>query len=244
MGKKLIKDSTLTGIADAIRAKGGATGPMTPQEMPSKITAIPTVGGLTVTNTATVGQTIRVSAVDENGQPTEWEAVEFPAGGGGGGWEVITNIEMIEDGDSTAQMFINVNDAGEKFAYREIMVTMFGTIIGGLQADTNKYVFAKPYPNDNGTGYLPYDGLQMSRLGAGGQNKTYKMHYSLFRNFAILNYVPLESNLKMYNGGLIEGDYLVRSIKLFGSGKDAVGNDVDFYCPFAAGGRITIYGRN
>ena len=47
MGKKLIKDSTLTGIADAIRAKGGASGPMTPQEMPEKIAAIPTeeVGG-------------------------------------------------------------------------------------------------------------------------------------------------------------------------------------------------------
>ena len=33
---------------------------------------------LTVTNPVTVGQTIRVSAVDENGQPTEWEAVDIP----------------------------------------------------------------------------------------------------------------------------------------------------------------------
>lgn len=39
-------------------------------------------GGLTVTNTAAVGQTIRVSAVDENGQPTEWEAVDMASGGG------------------------------------------------------------------------------------------------------------------------------------------------------------------
>lgn len=35
-------------------------------------------GGLTVTNTAAVGQTIKVSAVDETGQPTEWEAVDMP----------------------------------------------------------------------------------------------------------------------------------------------------------------------
>ena len=35
-------------------------------------------GGLTVTNTAAVGQTIKVSAVDENGQPTEWESVDMP----------------------------------------------------------------------------------------------------------------------------------------------------------------------
>lgn len=34
---------------------------------------------LPIVNTATVGQTIRVSAVDENGQPTEWEAVDMEA---------------------------------------------------------------------------------------------------------------------------------------------------------------------
>lgn len=32
---------------------------------------------LTVTNTATVGQTVKITAVDENGQPTEWEAVDM-----------------------------------------------------------------------------------------------------------------------------------------------------------------------
>ena len=35
-------------------------------------------GGLTVTNTAAVGQTVRITAVDETGQPTEWEAVDMP----------------------------------------------------------------------------------------------------------------------------------------------------------------------
>lgn len=32
---------------------------------------------LPIVNTAAVGQTIRVSAVDENGKPTEWEAVDM-----------------------------------------------------------------------------------------------------------------------------------------------------------------------
>lgn len=36
---------------------------------------------LPIVNTAAIGQTIRVSAVDDAGKPTEWEAVEFPAGG-------------------------------------------------------------------------------------------------------------------------------------------------------------------
>ena len=31
---------------------------------------------------ATIGQTVMISAVDENGVPTTWEAVDFPSGGG------------------------------------------------------------------------------------------------------------------------------------------------------------------
>ena len=53
-------------------------------------------GGITITNTATVGQTIKVSAVDENGQPTEWEAVDMASGGGG-----TTSDEWIDLGTLT-----------------------------------------------------------------------------------------------------------------------------------------------
>lgn len=45
MGKKLIKDSTLSGIAEAIRAKDGNNSPMTPLEMAGRIAGIPTGGG-------------------------------------------------------------------------------------------------------------------------------------------------------------------------------------------------------
>lgn len=38
-------------------------------------------GGIAVTG-ATVGQTIRVAAVDDDGVPTAWEPVDFPSGGG------------------------------------------------------------------------------------------------------------------------------------------------------------------
>lgn len=37
--------------------------------------------GIAVTG-ATVGQTVKISAVDESGKPTAWEAVDFPSGGG------------------------------------------------------------------------------------------------------------------------------------------------------------------
>lgn len=40
---------------------------------------------------ATVGQTIVVKAVDANGKPTEWEAVDFPEGGGASSWNDLTD---------------------------------------------------------------------------------------------------------------------------------------------------------
>ena len=53
-------------------------------------------GGLTVTNTAAVGQTVKIAAVDETGQPTEWEAVDMTSGGGG-----ATSDEWIDLGTLT-----------------------------------------------------------------------------------------------------------------------------------------------
>ena len=53
-------------------------------------------GGITITNTATVGQTIKVSAVDETGQPTEWEAVDMASGGGEREWALIEEITLEE----------------------------------------------------------------------------------------------------------------------------------------------------
>lgn len=48
-------------------------------------------------NIAQVGQTIVVSAVDENGRPTAWEAVDMPQGGSGGEeWELIGEVVLEE----------------------------------------------------------------------------------------------------------------------------------------------------
>ena len=78
---------------------------------------IPSVGGgLTVTNTAAVGQTVRITAVDENGQPTEWEAVDMASGGGG-----TTSDEWIDlgtlalaDGEEAISFLWEVNGQVKK----------------------------------------------------------------------------------------------------------------------------------
>ena len=58
---------------------------------------IPSGGGaagdyIPIPASAEVGQTIVVKAVDENGKPTEWEAVDLPSGGGSDGWTEIGEI--------------------------------------------------------------------------------------------------------------------------------------------------------
>jgi hypothetical protein len=50
--------------------------------------------GIPVPETASVGQTIVVKAVDETGKPTEWEAADLPSGGG---WKLLADLTTTED---------------------------------------------------------------------------------------------------------------------------------------------------
>ena len=54
------------------------------------------IGAIPAPATATVGQTIRVSAVDETGKTTEWEAVDFPAGGEKP-WTLIAAVDVTAE---------------------------------------------------------------------------------------------------------------------------------------------------
>ena len=63
---------------------------------------------LTVTNTASVGQTIKITAVDDDGQPIELEATDMPSGGG--------SITSSDDGNGNVTLAlsggISVSDDG------------------------------------------------------------------------------------------------------------------------------------
>lgn len=79
MAEYLVQGESITAVADAIREKGGTTAPLSfPAGMAEAVRDIPSGGtdislGLTA---ATVGQTVKVKAVDTEGKPTEWEAVD------------------------------------------------------------------------------------------------------------------------------------------------------------------------
>ena len=72
-----------------------------------------------IPQTASVGQTVVVKAVDENGKPTEWEPVEIPSGGGSSQWKIIRDLTITENAD---RVDINTDDDGKAFSLHEIQV--------------------------------------------------------------------------------------------------------------------------
>lgn len=83
MAKKLYDETSVQNIANAIREKNGSTSTYTIGEMSQAINDLNTTGGtdisLNITG-ATVGQTVKISAVDANGVPTAWVPVDMTAG--------------------------------------------------------------------------------------------------------------------------------------------------------------------
>ena len=70
---------------------------------------------VTSSDTAAVGQTVKITAVDENGQPTEWEAVEFPSGD-------VGYMKLLFDITTTEPVLkietgIDLNQYSDIFAY-------------------------------------------------------------------------------------------------------------------------------
>lgn len=97
MAEFLVQGASLTAVADAIREKGGTTAPLSfPAGMAKAVRDISSGGtdislGLTA---ATVGQTIKVKAVDTDGKPIAWEAVDMA---GGETWEKIADVAFTAD---------------------------------------------------------------------------------------------------------------------------------------------------
>ncbi len=71
---------------------------------------------------AKVGQTIKIKAVDTDGKPTAWEAVDAPSGGET--WELIASGEMQE----TAKLNITKDNNGLPFSLKSAQIFVRGDI--------------------------------------------------------------------------------------------------------------------
>lgn len=112
-------------LADGIKVKaenviGGSTG-----------------GGISITG-ATVGQTVKIAEVDENGVPTAWLPTDFPSGGGSGGsgeeWKLLHTITLVEDTKVLTQDLGGSYNAVQ--IYFENLWCVEGTS-GGISANVN-----------------------------------------------------------------------------------------------------------
>ena len=65
---------------------------------------------------ATVGQIAKITAVDDSGKPTAWEAVDMPSGGAGETWEKIAEIVIPDGAEETNALTINKDIDGNPFA--------------------------------------------------------------------------------------------------------------------------------
>lgn len=116
MSEYLVQGESLTAVADAIREKGGTTAPLSfPEGMAKAVRGIPSGGtdislGLTA---ATVGQTVKVKAVDTDGKPTAWEAVDAV---GAETWEKIAEIVIPEGADESTALTISKGSDGNPFS--------------------------------------------------------------------------------------------------------------------------------
>ena len=188
-------------------------------------------GKIQAPETAEVGQTIVVKAVDENGKPTEWEASDMA----GGGWELITDVTIDEDGGG-GSLIVTKNDNGEDFEYRQCMICLSGTVIDGWPDGATQYF----YLHANNTGAGPSASQNLARLTAGAGGTTYKLTIELSIFGGLLRTIACggqydNSSLIIRNESPID---TFKSIRVL-----CFGNSQWVTVPFVAGGRIVIYGR-
>lgn len=104
---KALAQAKASGEFDGAQGPKGDTGAPGPQG--------PAGAGLDVTG-ATVGQTVKIAAVDDNGVPTAWVPVDMASGEK---WEKITEIELT---DAASLIKIDRDTEGKPFALKRVMI--------------------------------------------------------------------------------------------------------------------------
>ena len=228
MAEYLVQGASLTTVADAIREKGGTTAPLSfPEGMASAVMDIPSGGtdislGLTA---ATVGQTIKVKAVDASGKPAAWEAVDMPSGGGGETWELIAEIDFDVDAanDVSAWEYNNLPNYKE-LAYRKI------SLVGSTETESGITISI-----NNST--PQYSGIAYAKKGGqySGWGKILLLPFGwghvCFPNAASPTGRGMGGLQTMYNPMPFDGDSIT-SVKLSAHSTYKI-----------AGGKILLYGR-
>lgn len=225
MAEYLVQGESITAVADAIREKGGTTAPLSfPAGMAKAVRGIPSGGtdislGLTA---ATVGQTVKVKAVDTDGVPTEWEAADAA---GGETWELIAEIDV--DADAANDVFVweykNLPNYKE-LAYRKV------NLVGSTEHSSGMAIYINGSAPQGGGLTYPQKGYPKSGYGRILLLPFGWVHIASGDSNNPANYAagPLQS---MYNAIPFDGDSIT-SVKLAAHTVYKI-----------AGGKLSLYGR-
>jgi hypothetical protein len=94
-----------------------------------------------------------VKALDEEGFPIEWEAVDLPTGGGGSEeWEHICDIPVAEDTENPVNTITQDLGAAYKKLYILINKQSNGGLVSGGSDSYPLRIYANSYHNDNVVG--------------------------------------------------------------------------------------------
>lgn len=131
--------------ADGITPTIGANGNWYVGQTDTGVAAMGPAGpagpALAVTNTAAVGQTVKITAVGEDGQPTEWEAVDMASA-------TAVTPELLYSG--TAENVTSFHQDIDFKGHRNLVIVVSGAkgdadismTDGSLYMDGNRFVFA------------------------------------------------------------------------------------------------------
>lgn len=105
---------------------------------------------------ATVGQIAKITAVDDSGKPTAWEAVDMPSGGGGDlSWIEVVDITTAEQ---TQKLTISVDKDGRPISQYNALWMVFSILFpaDATQTSNNGAPWIYPFPKvgDNAYRYL------------------------------------------------------------------------------------------
>ena len=141
MAEFLVQGESITAVADAIREKGGTTAPLSfPAGMAEAVRDIQSGGDLSLGITgAQVGKIAKITAVDETGKPTAWEAVDVVKPWG---WELINEVTIPEGSDEILEFVINTDSNSKPFKLHRFMMFVHLPIYTG-ESEIPRFGFGK-----------------------------------------------------------------------------------------------------
>ena len=151
MAEYLVQGESITAVADAIREKGGTTEPLSfPDGMAEAVRGIQSGGdpSLGITG-AQVGQIAKITAVDEAGKPTEWEAVRDLTREP---YELIKEITLTEP---VARINILSRDEGVSLSGAMVLWAIPSIVDLGSSKDVTVTL-----RSDDGVRYYSYDAVR------------------------------------------------------------------------------------